>query len=408
MPRPFWQPFLREIAASATYVENWQLAADAVDYHAAGAPGLAGPALLVALGRGAVLRPLAAADARGGAGWPPSRAAALDLAAPRRRCRSLAAATLTSLAWAIVRTGERPDAQLLLDAHARLGVRRRRTARALGGCACRGPRSPRAAGSWLGLARDRRRDAGDRRRRGGPRRAGARAGLRRAARDRLRHAGRAALARRALLRRARSSSSATSRTRRTSGTGRCSSRSRSSSGPAHGPVARASPSPRRCRSRGARSASSRTRCGARGFRPCARRAGRWRSPPSRARSSSPRRSPRWPTSAAEVRDARGVAERIAERRRPASAPQARDPLRPLLEPAAARRAVVPAPIAAAALPNAPCSAHDALGPDQRLRVRRARDAGQRRDRARRRQPRLALARRARRRWRGARAGTASP
>src|SRR5690349_740519 len=31
VPRPFWQPFLREIAASSTYVENWRLSADAID-----------------------------------------------------------------------------------------------------------------------------------------------------------------------------------------------------------------------------------------------------------------------------------------------------------------------------------------------------------------------------------------
>jgi peptidoglycan/LPS O-acetylase OafA/YrhL len=36
VPRPYWQGFLGEIAASAMYVENWRLAADAVDYHAAG------------------------------------------------------------------------------------------------------------------------------------------------------------------------------------------------------------------------------------------------------------------------------------------------------------------------------------------------------------------------------------
>ena len=68
VPRPFWQPFLREIAASAMYVENWRLAADAIDYHAAERRRLAGQALLVAVRRGAVLRLLAAADARGGAG----------------------------------------------------------------------------------------------------------------------------------------------------------------------------------------------------------------------------------------------------------------------------------------------------------------------------------------------------
>src|SRR5206468_2780382 len=36
VPRPFWQPFLHEIAASAMYVENWALASQAIDYHAAG------------------------------------------------------------------------------------------------------------------------------------------------------------------------------------------------------------------------------------------------------------------------------------------------------------------------------------------------------------------------------------
>ena len=36
VPRPYWQGFLGEIAASAMYIENWRLAADAIDYHAAG------------------------------------------------------------------------------------------------------------------------------------------------------------------------------------------------------------------------------------------------------------------------------------------------------------------------------------------------------------------------------------
>ena len=86
-----------------------------------------------------------------------------------------------------------------------------------------------------------------------------------------------------------------------------------------------------------------------------------------------------------------TARRLLRRRSPRSAPAVLNPRRSKRGHTGADRG--------GAIPQRALRAHRPLGPDQRLRVRRAGDAGHARDRAYRRQPRLALARRARRRWR---------
>ena len=82
----------RDRAASALYVENWQLAASAVDYLARARAAVAGAALLVAVGRGAVLPPLAADPARPLALLAGARPAARG----RPRGRSVAVVALAS------------------------------------------------------------------------------------------------------------------------------------------------------------------------------------------------------------------------------------------------------------------------------------------------------------------------
>ena len=84
-------------------------------------PRLAGPALLVAVGRGAVLHPLAAADRGRAPGW---------------RARAIAIVAVLGLVTGAEprlldhRDGVQPRRGVLRDADARLGVRRRRPARA--------------------------------------------------------------------------------------------------------------------------------------------------------------------------------------------------------------------------------------------------------------------------------------
>jgi peptidoglycan/LPS O-acetylase OafA/YrhL len=161
VPRPFWEGFLREIAASAMYVENWALAADAVNYHAAGK--LASPVkhfwslsveeqfylcwpllmLVPALAAGAVAR------ARG------------HLVRRRAAIVTLALVTIASLAWAIASTKLDPTRSYYstparawefgvggLLAMATAG----RPGRRIAGAAGRTRSGLLALGSWLGLA----------------------------------------------------------------------------------------------------------------------------------------------------------------------------------------------------------------------------------------------------------------
>ena len=65
LPEGRWPQTLREVVAAALFLENWQLAADTVDYAARSNMSSPGAALLVAVHPGAVLPRLAAA---GGAG----------------------------------------------------------------------------------------------------------------------------------------------------------------------------------------------------------------------------------------------------------------------------------------------------------------------------------------------------
>ena len=62
VPQVYWQQFLTEIGASTAYFQNWQLAGRRRRLPRRRQPRLAGAALLVAVGRGAVLPRVAAAD----------------------------------------------------------------------------------------------------------------------------------------------------------------------------------------------------------------------------------------------------------------------------------------------------------------------------------------------------------
>ena len=62
VPELYWSQYLSETRASTAYVQNWYLAGEAVNYFAADNLPVARPALLVAVGRGAVLPHLAGAD----------------------------------------------------------------------------------------------------------------------------------------------------------------------------------------------------------------------------------------------------------------------------------------------------------------------------------------------------------
>jgi peptidoglycan/LPS O-acetylase OafA/YrhL len=149
VPRPFWQPFLREIAASATYFENWRLSADAIDYHAAGR--LASPVKhfwsLSVEEQFYVLWPLLILAA---AGLAVVASRHLRWVSPRRAVGSvLAAATLTSLAWAIVRTGQDPT-RSDYSTFTRAWEFGAGGLLALSALRVRGPVAT-AVGSWLGL-----------------------------------------------------------------------------------------------------------------------------------------------------------------------------------------------------------------------------------------------------------------
>ena len=103
VPLTHWQQFFAEMRASTAYVQNWQLAHDAVDYLASANAPVARPALLVAGHRGAVLPRVAGAD-RGRAGRHARRRPA-----PRRRLVTLVLATATALSLALLdRATRRP------------------------------------------------------------------------------------------------------------------------------------------------------------------------------------------------------------------------------------------------------------------------------------------------------------
>ena len=107
VPLTHWQQFFAEMRASTAYVQNWQLAGDAVDYFAAANAPVARPALLVAVDRGAVLPRVAGPDRR----RPARHAGAAGAGAPRgRRGVVLAAATGLSLVYSILHTAADPAA----------------------------------------------------------------------------------------------------------------------------------------------------------------------------------------------------------------------------------------------------------------------------------------------------------
>ena len=147
VPLNLWQQYFAELRASTGYVQNWHLAANAVDYFARRRRPVPGPALLVAGGRGAVLPRLAGADAARRSRSP---------AAARCRRRAIAAGmallTVASLVYAVALHAAEPERRLLRHAHARVGVRPRRPARA--GAQLRALARRRCARvlSWIGLA----------------------------------------------------------------------------------------------------------------------------------------------------------------------------------------------------------------------------------------------------------------
>ena len=104
-PRLVWQQFFGEILAAALYVENWALALGSVDYLAAREHALAGPALLDALGRGAVLPGLAAARARSASG---SRGAVVARARLDERVFAVLAVGTVALARLLALDHRRP------------------------------------------------------------------------------------------------------------------------------------------------------------------------------------------------------------------------------------------------------------------------------------------------------------
>ena len=218
VPQLYWQQFLTEIGTSTAYVQNWQLASDAVDY--LGADNRPSPVQhfwsLSAEEQFYVLWPLLIIVAA----WTARRRLAIAFV--------LLTVTGLSLWYSITETAAEPRRRLLRDPDARLGVRRRRPARAgrrtraacPTGCArcCRGRASAPSATPPPPTAPRRRFPAGRRSCRSSARSPSSTPACRRRAGRRRRSCGSG-----------RRSSSATSPTRSTSGTGRCSSSRRSSS-----------------------------------------------------------------------------------------------------------------------------------------------------------------------------------
>ncbi len=150
VPSSLWGQYGREVIASTVYLQNWQLASDAVDYLASdNRPSpfqhfwslsveeqfyIALPVLLVLLG--AVL----------------ARARRRDPVLTARLL--LGTVAVLSLAWSIVQTQDRARHRLLLDRHARVGVRARRVGRdgPLAVARSRRSRAVRTGGTWLGVA----------------------------------------------------------------------------------------------------------------------------------------------------------------------------------------------------------------------------------------------------------------
>ena len=147
VPSNHWQQWFDEMRASTLYVQNWQLAGGRGRLLRRRERAVGRPALLVAVGRGAVLPAVAAAaPARRCRDAP---APAVAAARARRRDGRPGRAELRVFA---VPDGDQPGRRVLRHAHARVGVRRRRPARAV-----RAPRPPAAPASapsvsWAGLA----------------------------------------------------------------------------------------------------------------------------------------------------------------------------------------------------------------------------------------------------------------